>query len=73
MFSAMAHKLRGVHVEEHAYCVNKFRESIGLEPWIWRQIVTSQTGHTKYKWPPYATEWTTHPRESFLRTPLTQP
>jgi len=32
MFSAMAHKLRGVHVEEHAYCVNKFRESIGLEP-----------------------------------------
>jgi len=23
-----------------------------------RQIVTSQRAHTKYKWPPYATEWT---------------
>jgi len=22
------------------------------------QIVTSQTAHTKHKWPPYATEWT---------------
>jgi len=27
----MTHKLRGVHVEEHAYCVNKFRENVGLE------------------------------------------
>jgi len=26
--------------------------------------------HTKYKWPPYATEWTPH--ENFLRTPLSE-
>jgi len=30
--------------------------------------VTSQTAHNKYKWLPYATEWTPH--ENFLRTPL---
>ena len=41
-------------VEEYAYYVNKPR----LKTWIWRQIVTSQTAHTKYKWPPSATEWT---------------
>ena len=28
-----------------------------LETWIWCQNVTSRTAHTKYKWPPYATEW----------------
>jgi len=55
-----------VRVEEYAYCVNKFRENVGLE-----QIVTSQTPHTKYKWPPHATEWTPH--EHFLRTPLGAP
>jgi len=27
----MTHKLRGVHVEEYAYCVNKFHENVGLE------------------------------------------
>jgi len=27
----MAHKIRGVRVEEHAYCVKKFRENVGLE------------------------------------------
>jgi len=48
-------KIRGVWVEEYAYYVNKLR----LRTWIWRQIVTSQTAHTKYKWPPSATEWNT--------------
>ena len=43
----------GVRVEVYAYYVNKLR----LKVWTWRQIVTSQTAHTKYKWPPYATEW----------------
>ena len=33
------------------------------------QIVTSQTAHTKYKWPPYDPEPKT-PHENFLRTPL---
>jgi len=43
-----------VRVEDYAYYfVNKLR----MKTWIWRQIVTSQTAHTKYKWPPYATEW----------------
>jgi len=28
-----------------------------INTWIWRQIVTSQTANTKYKWLPYATEW----------------
>jgi len=46
-------KIRGVREEEYAYYVNKLR----LKTWIRRQIVTSQTAHTKYKWPPYATEW----------------
>jgi len=64
----MTHKIRGVLVEEYAYCVNKFRENVGLETWIWRQLVRSQTAHTKYKWPPYANEWTPH--ENFLRKPL---
>jgi len=27
----MAHKLRGVRVEEYAYYVNKLRQNIGLE------------------------------------------
>ena len=30
--------------------------------------MTSQTAHTKYKWPPYATD--RNPPENFLRTPL---
>jgi len=53
----MTHKIRGVRVEEYAYYVNKLRRNVGLETLIWRQIVTSQTAHTKYKWLPYATEW----------------
>ena len=40
------------------HIVNKLRQNVGLETWISRQIVLSQTAHTKYKWPPYATEWT---------------
>jgi len=30
----------GVRVEEYAYYVNKLRQNVGLETWIWRQIVT---------------------------------
>ena len=52
-------KIRRVRVEEYAYYVNKLR----LKTWIWLQIVTSQRAHTKYKWPPYATEW--NPMEIF--------
>ena len=44
---------REVRVEEYAYYDNKLR----LKTWIWRQIVKSQTTHTKYERPPYATEW----------------
>ena len=47
-------KIRGVRVEEYAYYVSKLH----LKTQIWRQAVTSQKAHTKYKWPPYATEWT---------------
>jgi len=68
----MTHKLRGVRADENAYYVNKLRQNVSLETWIWRQIVTSQTGHTKYKWPPRATEWNA-PHENFLRTPLSRP
>jgi len=53
----MTHEIRGVRVEEYAYYVNKLCQNVGLEIWIWRQIVTSQRPHTKYKWPPYATKW----------------
>jgi len=27
----MTHKLKGVRVEEYAYCVNKLRQNVGLE------------------------------------------
>jgi len=47
-----------VRVDECAYYVNKLRQNVGMETWIWRHIVTSQTAHTKCKWSPYATEWT---------------
>ena len=47
-----------MRVEEYAYYVNKLHQNVGLETWIWCQIVTSQTGHIIYKWLPYATEWT---------------
>ena len=71
IFSSMRHKLRGVRVDGYAYYVKKLRQNFGLETWIWRQIVTSQTAHTKYKWPSYATEWNP-PHENFLRTPLNE-
>ena len=35
-------KIRGVRVEEYAYYVNNLSQNIGLETWIWCQIVTSQ-------------------------------
>ena len=56
----MTHKIRRVDVEKHAYYVNKLRQNVELEIWLWRQSVTSQTAHTKYKWPPYVTEWNPH-------------
>jgi len=46
-----------VRVEEDAYYANKLPQNVGLETWIWRQIVTSQRAHTKYKSPPYVIEW----------------
>jgi len=52
----MTRKIRIVGVEEYAYCQQTSSKRC-LETWIWRQIVSSQTAHTKYKWPPYATEW----------------
>ena len=52
----------------HDY-VKKLRQNVGLETWKWRQIVTSQTANTKYKWPPYDPE-PKSPHENFLRTPL---
>ena len=48
----MTHKIRGVDVEKFAYYVNKLRQNVGLETWKRRQIVTSQTAHTKHKWQP---------------------
>jgi len=39
-------------VEEDAYYINKLRQNVGLKKWMWLQIVTSQTAHTKYKSPP---------------------
>ena len=61
IFSAMTYKIRGVVVEEYAYYVNKLRQNVGLETWMCCQIVTSQTAHTKSKWPPHATEWKKNP------------
>ena len=52
----MTDKIRGVDEEKYAYYVNKLRQNVGLKTWKWRQIVTSQTAHTKYKWPPYDRE-----------------
>ena len=53
----MTHKIKVVDVEKYAYYVNKPCQNVDLEIWLWRQIVTSQTAHTKYKWLPYTTEW----------------
>ena len=53
IFSSVTHKISGVDVEKYAYYVNKLHQNVGLETWKWRQIVTSQTAHTKYKWSPY--------------------
>jgi len=61
--------MRDADVEKYAYYVNKLRQNVGLEKWKWSQIVTTQTAHTKYKWPPYNPE-TIKPHKNFLRTPL---
>jgi len=47
----MTHKIKGMRVEKYAYYVNKLSQNVGLET-FWRQIVTSQTEHTIYKWLP---------------------
>jgi len=52
----MTYKIKGVDVEKYAFYVNKLRQNVGLETSKWRQTVTSQTAHTKYKWPPYDPE-----------------
>ena len=65
----MTHKIGGVDVEKCSYYVNKLRQNVGLEACKWRQIVTSQTAHTKYKWLPMTLNQTP-PHENFLRTPL---
>ena len=60
-------------VEKYAYYVNKRRQNVGLKTWKWRQIVTSQTTHTKCKWPPYDPEpnppWKCLPGRRFLKQP----
>ena len=61
----------GVDAEKYACYVNKLRQTVGLETWKFRQIVTSQTAHTKCKWPPYDPEPPPLPaHENFLPTPL---
>jgi len=45
----MTHKIREVRVEAYAHYVNKLHQNVGLETGLLRQIVTSQTAHTKYK------------------------
>jgi len=65
----MAHKLRGVRVEQCAYYVNKLRENVGVETGKWRQIVTSHTAHTKYKWHRMVRNENRR-HENVLRTPL---
>jgi len=57
-------------IEKCAFYVKKLRHNVGLETGLWRQIVTSQTAHNKYRWLPYATEWTPH--ENFLRALLSE-
>jgi len=47
-----------------------FAKMLGWKTWIWRQIITSQTTHTKYKWRHMPLN--KPPHENFLRTPLGQ-
>jgi len=35
----MTYETRGGRVEEYRYYVNKLSQNVGLETWIWRQIV----------------------------------
>jgi len=35
----MTHEIRGVDVEKYAYYVNKLRQIVGSERWLWHQIV----------------------------------
>jgi len=63
---------KNMRVQNYAYYVNKLRQNVGWETWIWRQIVTSQRPHTTKKWLPYATEWNPH-HCNFLRTPPNRP
>ena len=55
LFSAMTHRIRRVDVEKYAYYVNTLRRNVGLEIWLWRQLVTSKqrtpnTNTTTCRW-----------------------
>jgi len=63
----MTHKIRGVRVEEYAYYVNKLRQNVGLETWIWRQIVTKSAPQIHMT---TIRHWMKPSHENFLRTPL---
>ena len=61
----MKHKLRGMRVDEYAYYVNKLRQNVGLETWIWRhkhRTPNTNDHHMPLNDPPL--------HENFLRTPL---
>jgi len=45
----MTHKVTGVRVDEYVSYVNTPCQNVDVETLILRQIVTSQTPHTKYK------------------------
>jgi len=47
-----------------AYYLNKLRQSVSLEIGLWRQIMTSQTAHTKYKYD-YLCHWMKTPPWKF--------
>jgi len=60
----------GVRVEEYAYYVNKFRQNVGLETWLWRDVKLWR----HKQWTPntnaHHTPLNETPHENFLRTPL---
>jgi len=65
----MPHKLRGLRVDEYAYCVNKFRETL-----VWKHEYDVKLCRYKHRTP----NTNDHhmplnenpPHENFLRTPL---
>ena len=63
----MTHKVTGVRVDEYVSYVNTPCQNVDVETLILRQIVTSQTPHTKYKWP-----WTKPPTWKFSAYAIVQ-